>query len=534
MSLEIAVRGLVSLETQPMTIWKTQTPLRLLAVGCLAALGLLTAAEPASKGELILTDAAGKEQKLKTWKFTTGLRHLTWLAPPAPAEKKEPEKKDNPKIRPIARPAVGPPALAFREEKSTGFFEGILTLIPLDRLKSLEYDREAQTVTAKVATADPAKDETLTGTTRYGGVNKLTIEAEVDKGDMGVAELRFLAGVPKGIRGIRFPAAKAPAADKGRPAQVIDTDKKEKTTHKVTDLQALYRLPDGTERLLPLLMFKKTLKVDLGKVKKLTAGDGGTLQSPEWTVTSKDGEDQTLSLLKTIPLEDKQASWWDWLAASRPVTSYFPSTPFPLWNSSNTASGACERPGYGRKTGAFTRPAPQEVISGRFSPRGTRLEQEERGPRQQRCRPRVGQEMGHQAIDRRRLFHVRRMAAVGHHQEVAVGQIADGRGSFLRGHDSILSPAHQQSWLRDQRQPLAGVVSHGTADGPQQTDSPTPAGELLAVELHQHGSTCRRSKKTLSIRPTMSLRLTPSTIGNCSSSPMPEGHNSTIRATSSG
>ena len=97
----------------------------------------------------------------------------------------------------VVRAWVGPPALAFRQEKSTGYLQGILTLIPFDRLKSLDYDREQQTVTAKVATADPANDEALTGTTRFAGVNKLTIEAEVDKGDMGVAELRFLAGVPR-------------------------------------------------------------------------------------------------------------------------------------------------------------------------------------------------------------------------------------------------------------------------------------------------------------------------------------------------
>ncbi len=283
----------------------------LLALYCLGALGLLVAAEPSPGGELVLTDAAGKEQKLKSWKFAVGTRHLTWLAPPAPAEKKEsaPEKPNSRKVRPIARPAVGPEALVFRQEKSTTWAAGILTLIPFDRLKSLDYNNELQTVTAKVATADQTKDEELTGTTKYAGVNKLTIEAEVDKGDMGIAELRFLAGVPKnGIRGLRFPAAKAPPERKGRPAQVTDTDKKEKAVHKVTDLQALYRLPDGTERLLPILMFKKTLKVDLGKVKKLALAEGGTLESPEWVVTFKDGEEQTLSLLRTIPLEDKQAA----------------------------------------------------------------------------------------------------------------------------------------------------------------------------------------------------------------------------------
>lgn len=286
-------------------------PTALLAACCFGALGLL-AAEPAPSGEMVLIDSAGKEQKLKAWKFAAGIRHLSWLAPPAPAEKKEPEaeKPNGKKGRPVFRPPVGPEALVFRQEKSTTWAAGILTFVPLDRLKSLEYDREQQTVTAKLATADPAKDETLVGTTKYAGINKLTIEAEVERGDMGVAELRFQGGVPKnGIRGLRFASAKAPPADndKGRAAQVTDTDKKEKAVHKVVDLLALYRLPDGTERLLPLLMFKKTLKVDLGKVKKLATGEGGTVDSPEWLVTFKDGEEQTLSLLKTASVDDKPA-----------------------------------------------------------------------------------------------------------------------------------------------------------------------------------------------------------------------------------
>ena len=115
---------------------------------------------------------------------------------------------------------------------------------------------------------------------------------------------------------------------------MTDTDKKEKTVHKVTDLQALYRLPDGTERLLPLLMFKKTLKVDMTKVKKLSAGEAGTLQAPEWVVTFKDGEEQTLSLLRTIPLDDKQAFLEGFSAASRPDTSCSRSTRSRWSNSS--------------------------------------------------------------------------------------------------------------------------------------------------------------------------------------------------------
>src|SRR5262249_20139280 len=96
-------------------------------------------------------------------------------------------------------------------------------------------------------------------------------------------------------------------ADKaGRPASVTIADK-QKVNQKVVDLQPLYRLPDGSERLLGTIMFKKTLKVDLAKVQKLHVVEGGKGEEVEWIVTMKDGEEQTLTLLKTIPFEDKPA-----------------------------------------------------------------------------------------------------------------------------------------------------------------------------------------------------------------------------------
>src|SRR4051812_23499444 len=35
---------------------------------------------PAEPGTLVVIDAAGKEQKIKAWKFTAGVRALGWLA----------------------------------------------------------------------------------------------------------------------------------------------------------------------------------------------------------------------------------------------------------------------------------------------------------------------------------------------------------------------------------------------------------------------------------------------------------------------
>jgi hypothetical protein len=291
---------------------------RLAIIGCsLAALlwgfagqRLLSAAdapEAAKSGPLVIIDGAGKEQKIKAWKFSQGTRHLTWLAPAAKAEPEPKAKDKNGKAAPIKpRPAIGPEALEFRDEHSTNFVDGIVTLVPLDRIRSLDYDADKQAVTLKVL-ASGGTEETLTGTTKFRGINKLTIEAEVDKGDMGVAEIKFLGGVPKGIRSLTFPTPKAAPADKaGRTATITIADK-QKIVQKAQELLPLYRLPDGSERLLPTIMFKKTLKIDIAKVTKLHLVEGSKGEEVEWVVTSKDGEEQTLTLLKTITLDDKQA-----------------------------------------------------------------------------------------------------------------------------------------------------------------------------------------------------------------------------------
>src|SRR5262249_13382329 len=156
-----------------------------------------------------------------------------------------------------AKPAAGPEALVFREEKSTGLRDGILTYVLLDRIRAIEYDPEKKTVTVRYTKPGDKGDEegTLTGTTRYVGGNKLTIEAEADLGDLGVADGKCQGGVPKGVKSIRFPTPKAPAKkEAGRLATVTDVDK---NVHKVADLQPLYRLANGWQRRIPTLLFKK-------------------------------------------------------------------------------------------------------------------------------------------------------------------------------------------------------------------------------------------------------------------------------------
>jgi hypothetical protein len=217
---------------------------------------------------------------------------------------------------------IGPDALEFRDEDSTTFVEGILTLVPLEYLRSVSFDDEKQTATIKVATDVADGSDSYTGSTKYTEINKFTIAAEVDKGDLGIAEFKFLGGVTKGMKEMRFPSPKVAPDVKGRPASVTVADKGKKV-QKVFDLQPLYRTADG-ERLAPTLFFKKTLKIDVAKVKKLTSpGEGGN--GEEWTVSMKDGQEETLTLLKVVTLDGKEAQFVGFVGKVRGGYKLFPA-----------------------------------------------------------------------------------------------------------------------------------------------------------------------------------------------------------------
>jgi hypothetical protein len=285
------------------------------------ALACVVAAAADAPPPLVIVDANGKEQKVKAWKFSSGTRPLGWLAPAPPAREVKPGEK------PAAAAEAGPVAVAFRDEHSTGLVDGVLTLLLPEHLKSLEYDAEKQTVTARLAGDKADADVMLTGSTQYAGINKLTVEAEVDKGDAGIAEVKFQGGVVRGVRAIRFPAPKPAPAAKGRPAFVAVADKDEKSDEELVDLLPLYRLPDGSERLLPTLMFKKTLKLDVGKIARFQA-EGREADGTTCRVTTKDGEDQTYTLLKTATIDDKPATLEGLVGKVRGGYKLFPASTF--------------------------------------------------------------------------------------------------------------------------------------------------------------------------------------------------------------
>ena len=182
----------------------------------------------------------------------------------------------------------------------------MITLIPLDRLESLTYNAEKQTVSAKVA----GLEQPLEGSIRYKEINQITIEAEVDKGDAGIVELKYKGGQLKGgIRSVKFSGAKAGAAPAGDKMFITIADAKEKhAPQAVFQLQALYKAGKEQEKLAPSLMFKKTFKVELAQIQSMKVHDNAETKEAECEVALKDGTAQTLTPLTATKLDGKPAT----------------------------------------------------------------------------------------------------------------------------------------------------------------------------------------------------------------------------------
>ncbi|MFQ3591635.1 MAG: hypothetical protein SNJ82_00390 [Gemmataceae bacterium] len=259
----------------------------------------------------VLVDSTGKEVKLSNPTFTEGVRRLGWLAKPEqspPGKDKPPSSPKTKGKRPTAS-AFDPVAIVIRDAAKFTFAEGVVALVPLKQVRSVSFDPEKRTMTLRAATSDqPADDVTFTGTTLYKGNNKLTLEAEVNKGALGVAAVTYQGGIPKGgFRELRFPTPQVESPKPGRAAVVLSADKTVKREDKVIDLQPLYRLADGREVLVPTLLFKKTLRLDVSKIAGLaqTDAEGDDIV---WKVTATDNETADLTLLTTGRIHDQDAS----------------------------------------------------------------------------------------------------------------------------------------------------------------------------------------------------------------------------------
>jgi hypothetical protein len=254
---------------------------------------LVSAQEPEKKEEtkgLVVVDKDGQETFLKKWRFSLGTRPLALHTEAL----KAPEKKGPP-----VKVPEGPLYLEFREDNSTTFKDGILTLVPIASVRKIDYDNDKKTVTVTYLQAGD-KEATLTGTTKYVGINKLTVEGDADLGKLGFATVKYQGGLtthPKAVKSFRFPPAQ-PAPEVSGSWSIITTVEKDKAQHKVQDLKALYKVAGGY-RVSPTLIFKKTVKIDLPQIAHLrhVEGDDKKQVSPDFEVTLADGKQLILTLL---------------------------------------------------------------------------------------------------------------------------------------------------------------------------------------------------------------------------------------------
>ena len=253
---------------------------------------------------LVVPPAGGAEVKLAEWRFLLGTRQFSSSG----------ETSEKPKTK----APQGPEFLEFREDKSTTYQQGILTLVPITSIRKIEYDREKKNVAMVVVKAED-KEEILTGTTRFTGINKITLEADAMLDGLGSATVKFQGGTDKGLHRVRFPGPKAVELAKGVEANIVATDK-EKTKHIVYDLQPLY-LIDGSYRVLPYLMFKKTVKIDMDKIASLRFSPSQNKKplSHDFEVTLQDGTKHTLTILTKIDLDKGKSMSFEGLIGRVPV-----------------------------------------------------------------------------------------------------------------------------------------------------------------------------------------------------------------------
>jgi hypothetical protein len=247
-------------------------------------------AETKDKEHILVVPPVGdKEVKLIDYRFTAGTKRLALT-----------EASVKPKT------PAGPEYFEFRDDKSTTYKNGIFTYIPLASLRKIAYDREKKTVSV-VALNDAGEDVTLNGSTNFANRNRLTIEAEAIIDGLGAASIKYNGGIEKGgLQSVAFPSPKASEKVKGSPS-VITADDKEKSKHTAYDVQPVY-LVDGEYRIVPYIMFKKTVKVDMHKLAgfRFIPSEDKKKLSTDYEVTLRDGAKHTLSILTAVENDKKK------------------------------------------------------------------------------------------------------------------------------------------------------------------------------------------------------------------------------------
>jgi hypothetical protein len=185
-----------------------------------------------AEGSAAVFDVEGKEIKLSGLKFGTGTRRLSWLADPKGTT--EDARK-------------GPVAVEIREEYSTMFAKGVITLVEVSHIESIKYDFKEKSVSYTIK----GLKEPLKGTTQYKGLNALSFGGLVD----GKATA-FMGGPATGkgmtVKSVTFGGAKDVPETKATgttwSVQIVQPKEKDPTLT-VRNLKVMYQYPGYFERL---------------------------------------------------------------------------------------------------------------------------------------------------------------------------------------------------------------------------------------------------------------------------------------------
>ena len=254
-------------------------------------IGLTAWADDPPADTATVTDAAGKEVKLVSFKPTAGVRRLAWLADP---------KSQGDEAR------KGPFALELREPHSTTFSKGVVTLVPLSGIESIRYDYDKHTMAVSVK----GLTEPLAGTLQYKGINVLSFDA-----DVGGITGKFTGGVPgTGIKSIALrgakPLAARPSGGAAWNVQIVQPLANHPTLL-VRNLKPLFAFPNGSEVLLDAIPARKGDAVSLTthgfKRLEILAVDPNT-QLAALEVHPEDGAERVVMVPLTLEQDKKAAT----------------------------------------------------------------------------------------------------------------------------------------------------------------------------------------------------------------------------------
>ncbi len=226
-------------------------PLRMVAILTLTFGQTMAAALAAdAPTDAVVTEADGKEVKVTGLKFGPGTRRLSWLADPAGTT-------DDTRS--------GPLALEVREPHSTTFKQGIVTLVPLASVESIQYDTDKKRARISIKTLNTP----LAATLEYTDLNNLAFSAIA-----GGKQTIFRGGPKKGsVKAFAFAGATPLPSRKRVGVWQVQIDQKAamNPTLKVGELKFLYRFPGGKEVLSDFATTHKheTLRFD-GALKSYT------------------------------------------------------------------------------------------------------------------------------------------------------------------------------------------------------------------------------------------------------------------------